>query len=62
MSHDSGFRRSDRGSTHQPARGQQKRSKASRAYEDRLARRHKEQAQARKQAEESEQTEETDDS
>ncbi len=40
MSHDRGFRRSDRDSTQQPARWQQKRSKASTAYEDRLKRRH----------------------
>jgi hypothetical protein len=40
MSHDSGFRRSDHDSTHQPAMRQRKRSKASRLYEDRLKRRY----------------------
>jgi hypothetical protein len=40
MSHDSGFRRNDYDSTHQPAMRQRKRSKASRLYEDRLKRRY----------------------
>lgn len=49
MSHDSGFRRSDRNSTQRPATRRQKGSKASRAYEERLGRRHAQQEQARKQ-------------
>jgi hypothetical protein len=47
MSHDSGFRRNDHDSTHRPRLRQQKGSKASRAYEERLTRRHKEHEQAR---------------
>lgn len=48
MSHDSGFRRNDHDSTHQPAQSRQRGSKASRAYEERLIRRHVEHEQARK--------------
>ena len=54
MSHDSGFRRMDRDSTHRPTARRQKGSKASRAYEERLSRRHAEHQQARKQARDAE--------
>ncbi len=47
MSHDSGFRRNDHDSAHQPAQRLRRGSKASRAYEERLIRRHAEQEKAR---------------
>ncbi|MEN8041191.1 MAG: hypothetical protein ABFR95_06765 [Actinomycetota bacterium] len=47
MSHDSGFRRNDHDSTHRPTTRRQKGSKASRAYEERLARRHKEHVESK---------------
>jgi hypothetical protein len=53
MSHDSGFRRNDRISTYQPRFRQQKNSKASRAYEERLTRRHKEHEETRRAVQES---------
>lgn len=51
MSHDSGFRRMDHDSTHQPTARRQKGSKASRAYEERLSRRHAARKQARTETE-----------
>ncbi len=56
MSHDSGFRRNDHDSTHMPRLRQQKRSKASRAYEERLKRRHKDHEEERLAAQETVQT------
>lgn len=47
MSHDSGFRRNDHDSTHQPAMRRPRRAKASRIYEERLKRRHTEHDRAR---------------
>lgn len=47
MGHDSGFRRNDHDSTHQPAIRRRKGSKVSRAYEGRLSRRHAARLQAR---------------
>lgn len=58
MSHDSGFRRNDHDATHQPRLRQQKGSKSSRAYEERLARRHKEHEQERNAEQEPAQSEE----
>ncbi len=55
MSHDSGFRRSDHDSTHRPRFRQQKGSKASRAYEERLTRRHREHEEERRADKEAEQ-------
>ncbi len=57
MSHDSGFRRNDHDSTHKPRLREQRRSKASQAYEERLMRRHREH-EARKPETETPQTEE----
>jgi len=56
MSHDSGFRRNDHDSTHRPAQHRQRGSKASRAYEERLIRRHVEHEQTRKPVNEQEAT------
>jgi hypothetical protein len=56
MSHDSGFRRNDHDSTHQPAQSRRRGFKSSRAYEERLIRRHAEQEQTRKTANDKEAT------
>ena len=48
MSHDSGFRRNDHDSTHQPPNPQRRGSKASQAYEERLRRRHSDSEQTRR--------------
>ncbi|MEA2002529.1 MAG: hypothetical protein U9N84_11705 [Actinomycetota bacterium] len=52
MSHDSGFRRNDHDSTHQPAMRQRRRAKASQIYEERLKRRHTQHDRARELAQE----------